>query len=224
MRLCRDTTAVVPSPGSPEPSAEHCLDAVVVLAGGGSVRLGHDKTRALVGGVPVLDRLLDGLAEAVPDVPVIVVGPERPTRRPVTWCREEPPGGGPVAGLARGLAQPVGEPPQTVPDGGVLAVLAGDLPFAAPAVVVLAHALREAPAATDAALGVDDCGDDQLLIAVHRAGPLRRAVEAQDAVGAVRRVVARLHVVRVPLPAPLTLDVDTADDLRRARSVAQGRP
>lgn len=212
--------------GGHEPSAEHgaVLDAVVVLAGGGSVRLGQDKTRVLVGGVPVLDRLLDGLAEVAPDVPVVVVGPQRPTRRPVTWCREQPPGGGPVAGLARGLAQPVGEPPRTVPDDGVLAVLAGDLPFAAPAVVALADALGDAPAGTDVALGVDDSGDDQLLVAVHRAGALRRAVDAQGGGGAVRRVVARLTVVRVPLPEPLTLDVDTADDLERARALAERRP
>lgn len=217
---------VTSSAGRLEPSAELgvALAAVVILAGGGSVRLGEDKTRALVGGVPVLDRLLDGLAEAVPGVPVVVVGPERPTTQPVTWCREEPAGGGPVAGLDRGLTQPVGEPPQTVPDGGMLAVLAGDLPFAAPAVVALAAALHEAPAGTDGALGVDSSGDDQLLVGVHRAGPLRRAVQAQDGAGAVRRVVARLSVVRVPLPYPVTLDVDTADDLQRARSLAQPRP
>jgi molybdopterin-guanine dinucleotide biosynthesis protein A len=216
---------VTSSIGRLEPSADHdvALAAVVVLAGGGSLRLGQDKTRALIGGVPVLDLLLDGLAEVAPEVPVVVVGPERPTRRPVTWCREDPPGGGPVTGLARGLAQPVGEPPQTVPDGAALAVLAGDLPFAAPAVVALAAALHEAPAGTDCALGVDSSGDDQLLIGVHRAGPLRRAVEAQGSAGAVRRVVARLSVVRVPLPDPVTLDVDTADDLQRARSLAQRR-
>ncbi len=194
---------------------------MLVLAGGGSTRLGQDKTRALVGGLPVLDRLLTGLAQVVPDVPVVVVGPQRPTARPVTWCREDPPGGGPVAGLARGLAQPVGEPPQTLPDDALLAVLAGDLPFAAPAVVTLTAALHAAPRTTQCALGVDPAGDDQLLIGVHRAGALRRAVEAQSGAGAVRRVVARLAVVRVPLADPLTLDVDTADDLHRARVVAE---
>jgi hypothetical protein len=37
----------------------------------------------------------------------------------------------------------------------------------------------------------------------------------------VRRVIGRLTVVRVPLADPLTLDVDTADDLRRARALAE---
>jgi hypothetical protein len=56
-------------------------------------------------------------------------------------------------------------------------------------------------------------------VAVHRAGALRRAVAAQSAAGAVRSVVRRLSVVRVPLAWPLTLDVDTADDLERARAL-----
>jgi molybdenum cofactor guanylyltransferase len=190
-----------------------------VLAGGGSVRLGRDKTRVLVGGVPVLGRLLQGLAEVVPSVPVVVVGPERPTTCPVSWCREDPPGGGPVAGLARGLAQPVGRPPAPVPDDGLLAVLAGDLPFAAPALRLLLAAMATAPAGTDGVLGVDSRGDDQLLVAVHRAGALRRAVAARSASGSVRAVVSRLSVVRAALPWPLTLDVDTAEDLERARAL-----
>jgi molybdenum cofactor guanylyltransferase len=200
------------------------LAAVVVLAGGGSTRLGRDKTRVLVGGVAVLDRLLESLAEVAPGVPVVVVGPERPTSRPVTWCREEPPGGGPVAGIARALNQPMGRPPAPVPDDGLLAVLAGDLPFAGPALQPLLAALAAAPAGTDAALGVDEAGDDQLLVAVHRAGALRRAVAAQSAAGAVRSVVGRLSVVRVPLAWPLTLDVDTADDLERARALVHEQP
>lgn len=194
---------------------------MVVLAGGRSSRLGQDKTRAVVGGVPVLDRLLHGLAQVVPDVPLVVVGPRRPTVLPVTWCREDPPGGGPVAGLAAALVQPLGEPPTPLPDDGLLAVLAGDLPFAAPALVPLLAALGEQPPSTDGALGVDADGDDQLLVAVHRVGPLRRAVAAQSGAGAVRRVVGRLDVVRVPLPAPLTLDVDTPDDLARARRLVR---
>jgi molybdopterin-guanine dinucleotide biosynthesis protein A len=167
----------------------------------------------------VLDRLLAGLDEVVPGVPVVVVGPPRPTARPVLWCREEPPGGGPVAGLAVGLAQPVGDPPAPVPNDGLLAVLAGDLPFAAPALRPLLAAWAAAPLGTDGVLGVDAGGDDQLLVAVHRAGALRRAVAAQSGAGAVRAVVRRLSVVRAPLPWPLTLDVDTADDLERARAL-----
>jgi molybdopterin-guanine dinucleotide biosynthesis protein A len=217
---------VITTPGSGSGAAVGTpgLAAVVVLAGGGSTRLGQDKTRVLVGGVAVLDRLLDGLAAEVPGVPVVVVGPERPTSRPVVWCREDPPGGGPVAGLARGLAQPVGRSPAPVPDDGLLAVLAGDLPFAAPALSLLLAALAAAPVGTDGVLGVDSAGDDQLLVAVHRAGALRRAVAAQSAAGSVRAVVGRLSVVRAALPWPLTLDVDTAGDLERARAVASRQP
>jgi hypothetical protein len=37
-------------------------------------------------------------------------------------------------------------------------------------------------------------------------------------------VVRRLSVVRAPLPWPLTLDVDTADDLEQARALAGEQP
>jgi hypothetical protein len=111
-----------------------------------------------------------------------------------------------------------------VPDDGVVAVLAGDLPFAAPAVGLLLAALASAPAGTDGALGVDSRGDDQLLVGVHRTGALRVAVAARSGVGSVRGVVSRLSVVRVPLPWPLTLDVDTAEDLEQARAVASQQP
>jgi molybdopterin-guanine dinucleotide biosynthesis protein A len=198
---------------------EAALGVVVVLAGGGSTRLGEDKTRVHVGGVPVLDRLLGGLTEVARDVPVVVVGPARPVTvaptAPLTWCREEPPGGGPVAGLACGLHQAVAQ--HGLADDDLVGVLAGDLPFAAPSLGPLVDALRSAPPGTSTALGVDETGDDQLLVGVHRVGPLRAAVEAQGAAGAVRRVVGRLVVVRVPLPSPVTLDVDTAEDLAHAR-------
>jgi hypothetical protein len=40
----------------------------------------------------------------------------------------------------------------------------------------------------------------------------------------VRAVVRRLSVVRAPLPWPLTLDVDTAEDLQRARALVEPQP
>nr|WP_107437407.1 DUF6457 domain-containing protein [Streptomyces qinglanensis] len=61
---------------------------------------GADKPAVTVGGRPLLDRVLTACGDAAATV---VVGPRRPTCRPVLWAREEPPGGGPLAALQAGL-------------------------------------------------------------------------------------------------------------------------
>lgn len=197
-----------PEPAAPPPA----LHRVVVLAGGGSTRLGQDKTRVELAGVPVLDHLLLGLAAAVPGVLVTVVGEPRPTAVTVTWRREEPPGGGPVAAIAAGAAG--------VPDDGVLAVLAGDQPFAAVLVPRLAHALERAGDGVDSVLARDPDGRDQLLLGVHRWGPLRAAVGDEPNGRSVRSVVRGLRLEHLVGAAHEVLDVDTAADLARARQLA----
>ena len=184
-------------------------DLVIVLGGGDSRRLGHDKLAAVIGELTVLNTLLAGLADALPGVPVSVVGPERTTTLPVTWCREEPVGGGPVAGLAAALP---------LDPHAVVAVVAGDQPFAAPALTPLVSAFGS----TDGAIGVDPSGRDQPLLAIYRCGPLRLAVGAQPAGQSVRSMLSRLSVVRVPLEGRWCLDVDTAADLDAARRLGFG--
>ncbi|MCH6161356.1 DUF6457 domain-containing protein [Streptomyces marispadix] len=96
----------------------------VVLAGGGARRLGGtDKPSLTVGARTLLDRVLSVCADASTTV---VVGPRRPTRRPVAWVREDPPGAGPLAALDAGLG------PVTAP---AVLVLSADLPFLRPETV-----------------------------------------------------------------------------------------
>ena len=78
--------------------------------------MGRDKLAEPLGSATVLDVTLAGLPAGWP---VVCVGPERPTARPVTWTVEQPPGGGPVPAIAAGLAH------VTTP---VVVVLAGDMP------------------------------------------------------------------------------------------------
>lgn len=201
---------------------------MVVLAGGSSARLGEDKTTADLGGTTVLDRLLDGLARELPGVPVTAVGPWRPTTQQVAWVHEQPAGGGPVAALAAALC--ASPPPVPLaagdgPDEEVLALVAGDHPFAAPAVALLTSALDAAGPAVDAVIGTDGGGRLQLLLGVHR-GPALRAAVADLAVESggvsgrsVRAVVRRLRVEPVLLQPAWSLDVDTAQDLARARAM-----
>ncbi|MGW3283742.1 NTP transferase domain-containing protein [Streptomyces sp. NPDC001002] len=206
------------------PGVDPAYDAVV-LAGGAARRLGGaDKPGVRVGGRALLDRVLAACADARTTV---VVADVRPTARPVLWAREEPPGGGPVAALAAGLAH-------TTADHVV--VLSADLPFLEPTTVRrLLAALRAG--GTEGALLTDADGRDQPLVAAYRADALRRelaALAGADGEGAdakkgtgvpaaaltglpLRRLVSALHLTRVPDPVA-SFDCDTWDDIAAARA------
>lgn len=75
----------------------------IVLAGGRASRLGGDKPNVHVGGRRLLDHVLGATTGARR---VVVVGPDDLLAGGrVSLVREDPPFGGPVAGLAAGLAQ-----------------------------------------------------------------------------------------------------------------------
>ncbi|MFG2323976.1 NTP transferase domain-containing protein [Streptomyces sp. NPDC048568] len=150
-----------PAPG-PGPAG---YDAVV-LAGGAARRLGGaDKPGLRVGGRALLDRVLAACAGA--RTTVVVAGP-RPTARPVTWAREDPPGGGPLAALAAGLRHTTAE---------FVVVLSADLPFLGePTVARLLSALAAGEA--DGVLLTDADGRDQPLVAAYRASAVRRELAA----------------------------------------------
>lgn len=185
--------------------------AAVVLAGGAARRLGGvDKMALRVGGRTLLDRVLRACRGAGRTV---VVGPRRPTVRPVTWTREEPPGGGPVAALAAAL-------PLTTADTVVL--LSADLPFLDDGTVrTLLDALASAEVSVDGAMFVDGTGRDQPLVAAYRAESLRRglallAVEYGALAGLpLRLLTGELRLVRTASGA--TFDCDTWEDLATAR-------
>jgi molybdopterin-guanine dinucleotide biosynthesis protein A len=181
----------------------------VVLAGGSARRLGGvDKAGLVVDGRSLLDRVLAAVADARR---VVVVGPERTTELPVVWCREDPPGGGPVAALAAGLAH-------VTTDRVVL--LSGDLPFLTAAAV---GQLVDA-ATADGAVAVDADGRDQLLVGAWHTEALRRALPAQPHGAALRGVLRGLDAQRITLmgqpgaPEPW-FDCDTEDDLATARGI-----
>ncbi len=189
------------------------LRCVVVLAGGGSRRLGHDKLAARLGETTVLDHLLDALGRVLAGVEVVCVGPPRDTHRQVLWQVEDPPGGGPVAGIACALDRLDDGEPDWV------GVVAGDQPFAAGAVAQLAQRAGAVSPDVDALLAVD--GDrPQPLLAVYRVDALRRAIGAERANRSVRSVVRLLRVQEVAVQPGASLDVDTAEDLERARHTA----
>ncbi|MBG0853839.1 nucleotidyltransferase family protein [Streptomyces spinoverrucosus] len=183
----------------------------IVLAGGAARRLGGaDKPGVRVGGRPLLDRVLAACADAWTTV---VVADPRPTARPVTWTREDPPGGGPLAALAAGL-------PLTGADRVV--VLSADLPFLGePTVKGLLAELEAGPA--DGALLTDPGGRDQPLVAAYRAPRLRETLAHLGAEHGgltglpLRLLTAELNLTRVLDPVA-SFDCDTWDDIATARA------
>lgn len=177
---------------------------VVVLAGGASRRFGSDKLAHSLEGVSLLNRTLDGVPA---DLPVVVVGPSRTLARPVTFVREEPPGGGPGAALVAGLRAAL--------DGGATSVvtLPGDAPAAGTAIPLLLARLGDA----EVVVGVDPSGQQQPLQVALRAAAARALVAAAGplagAGASVRRMLAALDPP--PLPVPLgeraVRDIDTPD-------------
>lgn len=190
---------------------------VVVLAGGTAARLGGgDKTALDVGGLPILRRLLMGL----PPVPTVVVAdlPSDPLPGElahVVWTREDPPGGGPAAGLAAGVAALRGAVE-------VIVVLAGDQPFAAGAVPRLLDALRREPG-FEAVLGTDADGRPQPLLAAYRATGLARVLPQIRSGDSVYTALADISRTFVPLSSEECLDVDNSEDLALARVIVRRR-
>jgi molybdopterin-guanine dinucleotide biosynthesis protein A len=215
-RRCRGTDRACPE--------EPPWDAVV-LAGGRARRLGGvDKPATVVGGQTLLDRVLAATAAASA---VVVVGPTRPVApgRRVHWTREQPPGGGPLAGIAAGLR---------IVTAPFVAVLAADLPFLTAADLGRLRAAAATTAAVgrasgdgagdrggaDGAVLVDPTGRWQPLAAVWRTDALRRAMPATPAGMPVRSLLAGRRIVGLPAGESTCLDCDTPADLAIARARA----
>lgn len=155
---------------------------VVVLAGGRSTRMGADKAQVKVNGT----RLVDAVCSLIPDeVPRIVVSPQS---LGVATISEDPPFGGPVAGIAAGLSRI---------DAPFVAVVSVDAPRSPELVPVLAQPVRDG---ADVAVIEAVDGYLQPLCAVWNRAAL---VTALDTVGtrdipAKRLFDAVESVIRIP--------------------------
>ncbi len=189
------------------------VDAAIVLAGGRSSRMGTDKLLLRLQGSSLLQRCCDAVAPHVGRI--VVAGPERAGIKGVTFVTEDPPFGGPVAGITTAMAE--------VPGEGSVLLLAGDL--AEPESVVetlLAHRARLEGA--DGLVLLDAGGWPQYLAGIYRAPALRAAGHRwpQGRDMSVRRFLAQLDCVRIPAPAAVVADIDTPAEA--ARLGASGEP
>ena len=185
----------------------------IVLAGGRARRLGGaNKPEVEVGGIALLDH---ALAAVVGASHVVVVGPASLTRPGIVTVREDPPDGGPAAGIAAGLGALPADGPELV------VVLACDVPGAGRVIPALLAAVDDADGAR--MIGAD--GRPQHLVAVYRRTALRSALAARPAVhgAAVHALVGGLRLVDVPDEGGATDDADTWADVERLDAALSDR-
>ena len=187
----------------------------IVLGGGRSSRMGRDKMRVEVDGKPLLARTVDAALSWASHV--VVVAPEGSWRGEeddrVSFTLEDPPLGGPAAGIRAGLQQVltlIGDAESKVDDCEVL-ILAGDLANPHRAVAALSPAVNHA----DGVVLEDREGWPQFLAGRYRLNSLQGAFEAAGSVRdrSVRSVLRGLDVALVQVPLQVTADMDTPEDL-----------
>lgn len=197
--------------GPPDTGGLAAFDAVV-LAGGRASRLGGvSKPDVEVRGRRMLEHVLDAVTGARR---VVVVGP--PTLEVpdgVLLTLEDPPDGGPAAGVAAGLAALGTGTGSSAP---WVLLLACDLPLVGGAVPRLLGAGARGP---DGAMLVDTDGRDQPLVGVYRRVALDAAVGrlelGRGVRGApVRAVLGDLDVRRLADADGAAVDVDTWEAVR----------
>jgi len=175
----------------------------VVLAGGRASRLdGVDKAGVELGGRTLLAWTLDALVDAAE---VVVVGDPVVTERPVTFVREDPRHGGPVAALCTGvdaLLRPT----------AYVAVVAVDMPRLTAGTL---SRLREAAAGRDGAALVGPDGRRQLalVLSAARLAEVRPDLEGQHGMP-LKVLLADLDLAEVPSHGEEHKDIDTWADLR----------
>ena len=176
----------------------------VVLAGGTAARMdGVDKAGVELAGRTFLAYAVDAFLDADE---VVVVGPAGVrTERPVTFICEDPPRGGPVAGLLTGVHALLRAP-------RLVGVLAVDMPRVTTATM---RRLREAAVGHDGAFLVDGDGRRQLagVLDAARLEAVRPDLEGQHGM-ALHRLLAPLDLAEVASAGDEAVDVDSWADLR----------
>ncbi len=181
----------------------------MILTGGKSSRFGSNKSEINFAGTTLLNRLLENL----PPAEVIIVGPEVATSlQEITFVREEPIGGGPVAAIAAGVEKATSE---------WVVVLATDLPFASEIVPLLVNAMNHK---IDGVIPIDQGGQRQILCALYTKSALKRALVAigNPEGKSMRSLISQLNLRELLIPSNTIgklIDIDTPEDLAKALEI-----
>lgn len=181
--------------------------AGVVLAGGAARRMGgRDKAALLVGGVPLLDRVLAAAGPVCERL--VVVGPTRPTEAPgVEFVTEDPPGGGPVPAILAGR--------NACPGCDTVLVLATDLPLLLPGHLRLLLAELDRRPELDVVAALGGHAANPLLAAYRSAALASRAARLGLGPGTAASQLLSDNLWTVDLGFA-TLNVNSPEDLAAA--------
>jgi molybdopterin-guanine dinucleotide biosynthesis protein A len=168
--------------------------SAIVLSGGTNKRFGSDKSAALLHGITLLDHVLSFLPK---EIKTVIVGKD---------LFEEPPLGGPVAGIARGLQEI---------DTEFVAVAAVDMPYGSALFSQLLNTIS-----ADAAMPIDADGFKQPLCGIYRRVALLSAIEklGNPHGQSMRALCELLAIDEVQVDARALIDIDTPEDLISAHS------
>ena len=190
----------------------------IVLAAGTARRMGGvSKTELDLHGRSLVAHVVDG-ARAAGFAPLVVAPPDLTLPTGTPRCLEDPPFGGPAAGLLAGVRHS--------PAAGTYAFLAGDAPFAPralPALLGALHSTSSTSVAHDVARADPQGGKASFLPSVVRGDPLRARAATLAPGGAhglsLRSLLGDLSCVDVAVAdrEAVTSDVNTWDDLERLR-------
>ncbi|RNE48410.1 molybdenum cofactor guanylyltransferase [Corynebacterium alimapuense] len=183
--------------------------SVIILAGGRGTRMGGvDKAQATVNGTRLIDVIFDELSAFSPHQVVVVSSRAPEVAAEVTVVSEDPPFGGPVAGIAAGA--------NALPKEGLVAVLSVDAPASPKLLPRLIEALELNPSAKVAVIRAAD-GYLQPLCALWRSPVLANALSGLgECDGAsVRHLLGAVEqVIEVPGDGS-EQDYDTVAELNR---------
>ena len=169
--------------------------SAIVLSGGTNKRFGSDKSQALLKGVTLLDHVLSFIPVGIKTV---IVGKD---------VFEQPPLGGPVAGIARGVQEV---------DTEYVAIAAVDMPYGSSLFPQLLEVITD-----DAAMPVDSQGFKQPLCGMYRQDALLAALaKLGDVHGQSMRALCDLLLINeISVNAGALVDIDTPEDLIAAHEL-----
>ena len=178
--------------------------SIIVLSGGTSSRFGTDKSQAMLGHQQLIHHILTGIPK---EFEIIVVGADPLFPEIAYRCvRENPVGGGPVAGIAAALE---------LCESEIVGVLATDMPFAGAHMI---HLLSAMTSHDDAIMYLDSQGYKQPLAALYRRESLENALSiiGNPHGASMRTLISHLNIHEIHMSPEIEkamIDVDTPHDL-----------